>query len=113
MLSPLILLFAKQKKSVTFLYICYKMSSWNELLVTIPIKEIHRQVGLNLRSLEYPTCMITTRPLQIITISFVLVLCIQQCRQSYGVYALANDLLLNTHVQLFSYFGLLLPPLLH
>jgi len=29
------------------------------------------------------------------------------------VYALANDLLLNTHVQLFSYFGLLLPPLLH
>jgi len=72
------------------------MSKWNELLGTAPIKQIHRQVGLNLTSLEYPTCMITT-------VSCILVPCILHCRQSYVVNALANDHLLNTHVQSFSY----------
>jgi hypothetical protein len=79
------------------------MSNWNELLVTTPTKQIHKQVGLNLRSLEYPACMINTRPLQITTVSCVLVSCILQCRQLCGMYVLANDVLLNTHVQLFSY----------
>ena len=91
------------KSSVNFLYIRYKMSNWNELFVTTPIKQIHRQVGLNLKFLKYPTCMITTRPLKITTVSCVLVPCIRQYWQSYGVYALANDLLLNTRVQLFNY----------
>jgi hypothetical protein len=85
------------KKNLNFLYICYKMSNWNELLVTTPIRQIHKQVGLNLRSLEYPVCMITTRPLQITTVSCVLVPCILQCRQLYGVYAYCW-----IHVQLFS-----------
>jgi len=96
MLSPLILL---SSSSVNFLYIRHnsrQKSNWNELLGTAPIKQIHRQAGLNLTSLEYPICMITT-------VSCVLVPCILQCKQSYGVYALTNDLLLNTHVQLFSY----------